>query len=102
MGLGLATCHDCRMDWTAATEKMHLWAWMGGAFRLMAPWSLHRLAVTQTLHLFSARSGDTCDVLSHLSVRARNMHVLFATCFDPKQVGGGQGGVVGMDAWQGS
>ncbi|PRW33076.1 alpha-glucan water chloroplastic [Chlorella sorokiniana] len=31
-------------------------------------------------------SGDTCDVLSHLSVRARNMHVLFATCFDPKQL----------------
>ena len=42
-------------------------------------------------------------MLSHLSVRARNMHVLFATCFDPKQVGGwGQGGVVGINAWQGS
>ena len=27
---------------------------------------------------------DAPDVLSHVSVRARNMHVLFATCHDPE------------------
>ena len=27
---------------------------------------------------------DAPDVLSHVSVRARNMKVLFATCHDPK------------------
>ncbi|EFN51271.1 hypothetical protein CHLNCDRAFT_37464 [Chlorella variabilis] len=32
-------------------------------------------------------SGDTCDVLAHLSVRSRNMHVLFATCYDASQLG---------------
>ncbi|KAL4422809.1 hypothetical protein ABPG75_009006 [Micractinium tetrahymenae] len=31
-------------------------------------------------------SGDTPDVLSHLSVRSRNMRVLFASCHDPAQL----------------
>eukprot|EP00887_Chlorella_sp_A99_P007269 scaffold2.g7269.t1 len=31
-------------------------------------------------------SGDAPDVLSHLAVRSRNMHVLFATCYEPKQL----------------
>lgn len=33
-----------------------------------------------------SRSGDTPDVLSHLSVRSRNMRVLFASCHDPAQL----------------
>lgn len=28
--------------------------------------------------------SDAPDVLAHLSVRARNMHVLFAACYDDK------------------
>lgn len=35
---------------------------------------------------FPCCSGETCDVLAHLSVRSRNMKVLFATCFDPTQL----------------
>lgn len=31
-------------------------------------------------------TGDAPDVLSHLSVRARNMHVLFATCYEDGQL----------------
>ena len=31
-------------------------------------------------------SGDCPDVLSHLSVRARNMKVCFASCYDPAQL----------------
>lgn len=31
-------------------------------------------------------SGDTPDVLSHLSVRSRNMQVLFASCYDQQQL----------------
>ena len=33
-----------------------------------------------------ACSGETCDVLSHLSVRSRNMGVLFASCYDAGQL----------------
>ena len=31
-------------------------------------------------------TGDAPDVLSHLAVRARNMHVLFATCYEEGQM----------------
>ncbi len=30
---------------------------------------------------------DTTDIVSHVAIRARNAHVLFATCYDPDMIG---------------
>jgi len=45
-------------------------------------------------------SGDAPDVLSHLAVRARNMRVLFAACYDPAvldEVARAEGAMVQLD-----
>ena len=31
-------------------------------------------------------TSDSIDIVSHLAIRARNAHLLFATCFDPDEV----------------
>jgi alpha-glucan, water dikinase len=31
-------------------------------------------------------TSDTTDIVSHLAIRARNAHLLFATCFDPEEM----------------
>jgi len=46
---------------------------------ICATWLIHTCDMT---HSYTWHTTDAPDVLAHISVRARNLKVLFATCFD--------------------